>query len=75
MRWSVTWFGTSYHLSGTLWELSINRAEALSVINAKDPHLIILDCSMPALGGVDVLRRMKTSDSASIIPVLMLTRG
>lgn len=50
-----------------------NGFDALRAAEAKQPQLIILDCSMPGLGGVDVLRRLKLSAKCFATPVLMLT--
>lgn len=46
---------------------------ALAVIKNKIPDLIILDCSMPEMGGVEVLRKIRLSLELCHIPVLMLT--
>ena len=37
------------------------------------PKLVMLDLKMPRLGGLDVLRRIKTEDATRAIPVVMLT--
>ena len=37
------------------------------------PRLVMLDLKMPRLGGLDVLRRLKTEDATKAIPVVMLT--
>lgn len=37
------------------------------------PRLILLDLKMPRLGGIDVLRRLKSDGQAKVIPVVMLT--
>ena len=37
------------------------------------PKLILLDLKMPRLGGIDVLRRLKSDDLTKVIPVVMLT--
>lgn len=37
------------------------------------PKLILLDMKMPRLGGLEVLRRVKSEDSTKNIPVVMLT--
>jgi len=42
------------------------------VVELKRPDLVILDCSMPEVGGVDALRAIRTSASHAT-PVLMLT--
>lgn len=48
-------------------------AEAVRVAETKRPHLIILDCAMPGMGGVDALRQIRSSRTAFATPVLMLT--
>jgi two-component system response regulator len=37
------------------------------------PKLVLLDLKMPRLGGLDVLRRLKTEDATKAVPVVMLT--
>lgn len=37
------------------------------------PHIILLDIRMPKVGGLDVLREIKTSTSLRHIPVIILT--
>lgn len=48
-------------------------AEALRVIRARRPDLVILDCNMPELSGLLVLRQMRDSADLHDIPVLVLT--
>ncbi len=43
------------------------------VIEFKQPDLVILDCSMPELSGIEVLRQIRASVRAYATPVLMLT--
>jgi DNA-binding response OmpR family regulator len=50
-----------------------NGHDALRVVETKQPDLVILDCSMPGIGGVDVLRRLRVSGTSFAVPVLMLT--
>ncbi len=38
-----------------------------------DPKLILLDIKLPKIGGVDVLRRLKSDERSKSIPVTMLT--
>lgn len=46
---------------------------AVEVIEQKRPALILLDCSMPFVPGVEVLRRIRISRICFDTPVLMLT--
>lgn len=48
-------------------------AEALRVVRAKKPDLLILDCNMPGLSGVVVLRELRNTPALCDLPVLMLT--
>ncbi len=40
---------------------------------ANTPLLILLDINMPRVGGLDVLRQVKSDPQTSLIPVIMLT--
>lgn len=44
-----------------------------SVVEFKQPDLVILDCAMPEMPGVEALREIRTSKTAFATPVLMLT--
>ena len=46
---------------------------AVEVIELKRPALVLLDCAMPYVPGVEVLRRIRTSSICFAVPVLMLT--
>lgn len=50
-----------------------NGADALRVIRARKPDLVILDCNMPELSGLLVLREMRNSPDLCGTPVLILT--
>jgi DNA-binding response OmpR family regulator len=50
-----------------------NGADALQAIHTKKPDLVILDCNMPEMNGMLVLREMRTADALYGIPVLVLT--
>ena len=57
------------HTAGLL----TNGRDALRVIKDRKPDLVILDCTMPEMGGIMVLREMRKVDALHRIPVLMLT--
>jgi DNA-binding response OmpR family regulator len=46
---------------------------ALSAIKAKHPDLVILDCNMPGLNGLLVLRELRNTVEFCDLPVLVLT--
>ena len=45
----------------------------LDVVQFKQPDLVILDCMMPGISGIEALRSLRASASAFATPVLMLT--
>ena len=47
-----------------------NGAEAISIFNAQDIDLVILDIMMPGVDGLEVTRRIRQS---SMIPIIILT--
>lgn len=48
-------------------------AEALRVVKARRPDLLVLDCNMPEMSGVLVLRELRNMPSLCDLPVMMLT--
>lgn len=50
-----------------------NGFEAFFAIERLRPDLILLDISMPIMGGVETLQRLKAAPELAAIPVLMLT--
>lgn len=59
--------------AGHAFGLLDNGADALKVIRARRPDLVILDCNMPAMSGLLVLRQMRDSIDLCETPVLILT--
>lgn len=50
-----------------------NGAEGMRLARAHLPALILLDCSLPDIRGIDVLRTLKGAEATSRIPVVVLT--
>lgn len=48
-------------------------AEALRVVKAKRPDVLVLDCNMPGMSGVLVLRELRNTIGLADLPVMMLT--
>ena len=48
-------------------------AEALGAIAADRPDLVVLDLTMPGVGGLDVLRRVRTAPATESLPVIVLS--
>jgi DNA-binding response OmpR family regulator len=48
-------------------------AEALRVIKARRPDLVILDCNMPGLSGVLLVQELRKTAEFASLPVMMLT--
>ncbi|TDK41226.1 response regulator transcription factor [Antarcticimicrobium luteum] len=47
--------------------------DAIEVIRAAKPDLVILDVMLPGKSGMDILRELRDSDGLRDLPVLMLT--
>ena len=62
-------FITAGHAVGWLQ----NGKTALDVIKRRPPDLTILDCNMPVMSGVMVLRELRKSPTLFTLPVMMLT--
>lgn len=48
-------------------------AQALEMVAAEQPDLIVLDWMMPQLNGMETLKRLKANPETERIPVIMLT--
>ena len=50
-----------------------NGVEAVTACQAKSYDLVILDCSMPEMTGIEALRQIRLSPGGVRTPILMLT--
>jgi DNA-binding response OmpR family regulator len=50
-----------------------NGLDAVRVVGVKNPALVILDCGMPGMNGIEALRQIRLSPTAHRTPVIMLT--
>jgi len=57
------------HVVGTLDD----GLRVADIVTFKNPALVILDCSMPMVSGIDALRQIRSSAAGFDTPVLMLT--
>jgi CheY-like chemotaxis protein len=54
-------------------EVAEDGAEALKMVNASKPDLVLLDLVMPRLNGLDALKTMKENEQTRDIPVIVLS--
>lgn len=50
-----------------------NGQAALAAVKARIPDLILLDLSMPVMGGLAVLEKLRSSPATARVPVILLT--
>jgi two-component system, cell cycle response regulator len=55
------------------WREAANGEEGLAVATQEQPDLIILDCNMPVMDGVTMLRKLREDAALRRTPVIMLT--
>ena len=65
----------SFILSRDGWTVDThsNGHDAVDVVRAKSPDLIILDVMLPGKSGYDILTELRDDDATRDLPVLMLT--
>jgi DNA-binding response OmpR family regulator len=47
--------------------------EALEAIHRERPDLLLTDCQLPRLGGLELIQRLREDEATRDLPVLMLT--
>lgn len=50
-----------------------NGADAVDVVRAKGPDVLILDAMLPGRSGYEILRELRQDPGLALLPVLMLT--
>jgi CheY-like chemotaxis protein len=50
-----------------------NGVEALELVRAHRPRLVVLDVAMPELGGMEVLRLVRADPETADLPVILLS--
>lgn len=65
----------SFILSRDGWEVKThsNGHDAMDVVRARSPDVIILDVMLPGKSGFDILQEIRADEVLAQIPVLMLT--
>ncbi|MBV1688255.1 response regulator [Novosphingobium sp. G106] len=58
---------------GYLSEVAVNGEEALLLLGAVSPDIILLDAVMPGLDGFETCRLIKAREGAAHIPVIFMT--
>jgi putative two-component system response regulator len=53
--------------------VACNGRQALELVAGERPDLVLLDVTMPDMGGFEVCRRLKEDEETALIPVTMLT--
>ena len=54
-------------------ECVASATQALGLLRARRPDLILMDVHLPDIDGIEVTRRLKASEAYAAIPVIMLT--
>lgn len=47
--------------------------EAYETIQVEKPDLLISDCQMPRMGGLELIRRLRADEATRDMPIMMLT--
>src|SRR4051794_20426279 len=63
------------HLQGQGYDVATadNGPEALEVIAAGRPDIVLLDIAMPGMSGLDVLRRLRAEPATADLPVILVS--
>src|SRR4030081_356164 len=61
------------HKAGFTTEIVASGREALSVIVARPPDMLILDLMLPHVDGLEICRFVRSQKATTDVPVIMLT--
>jgi CheY-like chemotaxis protein len=50
-----------------------NAVEALALVEARRPDVILLDLLMPVLGGWDLVHRLRAAEESAGVPLVMIS--
>jgi len=64
---------TLLHTSGYLVEEAMNAEQALLLVHASRPDLILMDIQLPGQDGLTATRQLKSDPATSSIPVIALS--
>src|SRR5512136_975676 len=60
-------------VKGYVASSAVNGEDALAMIAAQPPDLVLLDVMMPGLSGYDVCRRLRADPATALLPVVLCT--
>src|SRR5262245_56151875 len=65
----------AYHLEREGYQVSTCRpgTDALRLVKASPPDLVLLDLMLPGVNGLDVCRRLREDPMTGRLPIVMLT--
>ena len=66
-------FGDAFRRAGHSVGMLSNGREVLDALAERKADLLVLDCSMPEMTGIEVLRELRTSGRHYMLPIMMLT--
>ena len=58
---------------GHEFDLAANGAEAVKILNAKKIDLAIIDCNLPGMSGLEIVRLIRQNPKTKEIKILMCT--
>jgi DNA-binding response OmpR family regulator len=69
----LTLVALRFRRSGLEVILARDGEEALELIHTRAPDAAVLDIAMPKLTGLEVVRRLRSSDATKDLPIVLLT--